>query len=267
MAFTERVANLPLLTGINLPDQVAIVTGAGAGIGRATAYVLAQAGCRLALGEIDADKGEATAQELVAAGHQAVAVPTDVAHRPDVDRLVETALTQFGTIDILVNVAGLYPSKLIMEMTEEEWDHVFGVNIKGVFNCCQAVLSTMVEKKSGKIVNFSSMDGVQPGVMPGRSGYGNSHYCSSKSAVITFTKNLAAEMAPYGINVNTISPGWVGTETARSGGRFEEGLVQVPLGRAAEPEEIGQLVLFLVSEAASFMTGENVIFAGGCIMD
>jgi 3-oxoacyl-[acyl-carrier protein] reductase len=243
------------------------VTGAGTGIGKATAHVLAQAGCRIVIGEIVAEWGDATAREIEAGGHAAVAVPTDVAIRSDAQRLANTALERFGTIDILANIAGLYPAALVVEMKEEEWDRVFDVNIKGIFNCCQAVIPTMMARRSGKIVNIASVDGMQPGIMPGRSGYGNSHYCASKGAVITFTKCLAAEMAPYGVNVNAISPGWVATQHALSGGRFEEGLKHVPLGRGAQPEEVAQIVLFLASEAASFMTGENLVFSGGCVMD
>jgi NAD(P)-dependent dehydrogenase (short-subunit alcohol dehydrogenase family) len=263
----NKLANLPLLKGIDLRDKVAIVTGAGTGIGKATAHVLAQAGCRIVIGEIVPEWGDATAREIEAGGHTAIAVPTDVAIRSDAQRLANTALERFGTIDILANIAGLYPAALVVEMKEEEWDRVFDVNIKGIFNCCQAVIPTMMARRSGKIVNIASVDGMQPGIMPGRSGYGNSHYCASKGAVITFTKCLAAEMAPYGVNVNAISPGWVATQHALSGGRFEEGLKHVPLGRGAQPEEVAQIVLFLASEAASFMTGENLVFSGGCVMD
>jgi 3-oxoacyl-[acyl-carrier protein] reductase len=194
-------------------------------------------------------------------------VPTDVAISSDAQRLAERALERFGTIDILANVAAVYPAALVVEMKEEEWDRVFDVNVKGVFNCCQAVIPTMMAKRSGKIVNIASVDGMQPGIMPGHSGYGNSHYCASKGAVITFTKSLAAEMAPYGVNVNAISPGWVATEKALSGGRFEEGLKHVPLGRGAQTEEVAQIILFLVSQAASFITGENLVFSGGSVMD
>ncbi len=267
MNLSSKVANLPLVKGIDLRGQVAIVTGAGAGIGKATAHVLAQAGCRIVIGELVPGLGEATVREIEEGGHTAVAVPTDVAIRSDAQRLAETAIERFGTIDILANVAGVYPAALVVDMKEEEWDRVFDVNIKGVFNCCQAVIPTMMAKRSGKIVNIASADGMQPGIMPGRSGYGISHYCASKGAVITFTKCLAAEMAPYGVNVNAISPGWVATEKALSGGRFEEGLKHVPLGRGAQPEEVAQIVLFLVSEAASFMTGENLVFSGGSVMD
>jgi len=267
MDLSSKAANLPLLKGIALPGQVAIVTGAGAGIGKATAHVLAQAGCKIVVGDIVPEWGEATASELRDGGHEAVAVEMDVAIRSDAQRLAEVALERFGKIDILVNIAGVYPAALVVDMEEEEWDRVFAVNIKGTFNCCQAVIPTMMEKRHGKIVNIASVDGLQPGIMPGRSGYGLAHYSTSKGAVITFTKCLAAEMAPYSVNVNALSPGWVRTEHALSGGRFDEGLKHVPLGRGADPTEVGQMILFLVSEAASFMTGENVVFSGGCAMD
>jgi 3-oxoacyl-[acyl-carrier protein] reductase len=267
MSALDSIKSLPLLQGIDLQGKVAIVTGAGSGIGKSTAKVLAEAGCRVVIGEIVAEAGEATAQEIRDRGGQAINVAMDVAIRSDAQRLIDAALAEFGTIDILTNIAGLYPAVLVKDMTEEEWDRVYAVNIKGIFNCCQAALPTMMEKRNGKIISIASVDGMQPGIMPGRSGYGNSHYCSSKGAVITFTKCLAAEMAPYGVNVNAISPGWVATERALSGGRFEEGLKHVPLGRGARPEEVGQIVLFLASDAASFMTGENLVFSGGCVMD
>jgi NAD(P)-dependent dehydrogenase (short-subunit alcohol dehydrogenase family) len=267
MSTSDKYSDLTLLKGIDLRNKVAVVTGSGAGIGKATAHILARAGCRIVIGEINPEWATATAREIEEWGGEAVPVVMDVAIRQDAQRLMETALKNFGSIDILANIAGLYPSALVSVMKEEDWDRVFDVNIKGIFNCCQAAIPTMMAKHSGKIVNIASVDGMQPGIMKGRSGYGNSHYCSSKGAVITFTKCLAAEMAPYTVNVNALSPGWVATEHALSGGRFYEGLNQVPLGRGAQPEEVGQMVLFLASAAADFMTGENLVFSGGCVMD
>jgi 3-oxoacyl-[acyl-carrier protein] reductase len=267
MSTTDKYSDLTLLKGIDLHGKVAVVTGAGAGIGKATAHILARAGCRIVIGEINAEWAAATAREIEEWGGAAIPVVMDVAIHQDAQRLMETALKNFGTIDILANIAGLYPSALIADMKEEDWDRVFDVNIKSMFNCCQAAIPTMMARRSGKIINMASVDGMQPGIMPGRSGYGNSHYCSSKGAVVTFTKCLAAEMAPYAVNVNALSPGWVATEHALSGGRFYEGLNQVPLGRGAQPEEVGQMILFLASPATDFMTGENLVFSGGCVMD
>jgi 3-oxoacyl-[acyl-carrier protein] reductase len=217
--------------------------------------------------DIDLALAEETAAMIGAAGGVAVAVQADVAVQAEVRRMVAIALERFGTVDILANVAGIYPAALVVDIAEEQWDRVFAVNVKGVFNCCQAVLPTMMEKRGGKIVNVASTDGMQPGIWPGQSGYGISHYCASKAAVITFTKCLAAEMAPYGVNVNAISPGWIATEKALAGGRFEEGLTHVPLHRGARPEEVGQAILFLASPAADFVTGENLVMSGGSVMD
>jgi 3-oxoacyl-[acyl-carrier protein] reductase len=264
--FPPEISQLPLLKGIDLSGKVAVVTGAD-GIAKATARVLGAAGCRLVIGELVAEVGDAVAAALRDFGCEAVAVQTDVSLHVHAQRLIRTALEEFGTVDILANVAGVYPAALVAEVSEETWRRVFAVNVEGVFNCCQAVLPTMMAKRGGKILNVASTDGVQPGIFPGMSGYGNAHYCASKGAVITFTKALAAEVAAYGINVNTISPSWVATEKAVAGGRFEEGLRHVPLGRGARPEEVAQAILFLVSDAAGFMTGENLIFSGGSVMD
>lgn len=245
---------------------MAIVTGS-TGIAKATIEVLGAAGCRLVVADILPEPAEAVTEALRQAGCDALSVPTDVAVGAEVRKMVDATLKRFGTVDILVNVAGIYPAALVTDYTEKIWDRMFAVNTKGVFNCCQAVLPTMMAKRSGKIVSIGSTDGMQPGIFPGMSGYGISAYCASKGAVLTFTKALAAEAAPYNINVNAISPGWVATEKALAGGRFEEGLRHVPLGRGSRPEEVAQAILFLVSEASSFMTGENLVFSGGSVMD
>jgi 3-oxoacyl-[acyl-carrier protein] reductase len=267
MGVSGDLSSLPLVTGVDMSGKVAIVTGAGLGVGRATSRVLARAGCRVVAADIEVALAEETVAMIASVGGTALAAGADVASAIEVRQMVARALEAFGTVDILANVAGIYPAALVVDITEEQWDRVFAVNAKGVFNCCQAVLPIMMEKRSGKIVNVASTDGMQPGIWPGQSGYGISHYCASKAAVITFTKCLAAEMAPYGVNVNAISPGWIATEKALAGGRFEEGLSHVPLHRGARPEEVGQAILFLASAAADFMTGENLVMSGGSVMD
>ena len=261
------LSSLSLVTGVDLTGKVAIITGAGLGVGRATSRVFAQAGCSVVAADLDLALAAETVRMIVAAGGTALAVQMDVAVQADVLRSLAQVVERFGTVDILANVAGIYPAALVLDISEEQWDRVFAVNVKGVFNCCQAVLPTMIEKRGGKIVNVASTDGVHPGIWPGESGYGNSHYAASKAAVITFTKCLAAEMAPYGVNVNAISPGWIATEKALAGGRFDEGLKHVPLRRGAKPEEVGQAIMFLASPAADFMTGENIVLSGGSVMD
>jgi 3-oxoacyl-[acyl-carrier protein] reductase len=261
---SSDLTSLPLVTGVDLTGKVAIVTGAGFGVGRATSRVFAQAGCSVVAADIDLVLAAETVRMIVAAGGTALAVQMDVAVQADVLRAVAQAVERFGTVDILANVAGIYPAAMVLDISEEQWDRVFAVNVKGVFNCCRAVLPTMIEKRGGKIVNVASTDGMQPGIWPvgiwpRQSGYGNSHYSASKAAVITFTKGLAAEMAPYGVNVNAISPGWTATEKALAEGRFEEGLKHVPLRRGAKAEEMGQAIMFLASPAADFMTGENIV--------
>jgi 3-oxoacyl-[acyl-carrier protein] reductase len=253
-------ATLELIRGISLQDKVAIVTGAASGIGKAIAHALAQAGCDIVIADIDLEGGETTVREVEEIGRTAIAVRADVRSRSDCERMVSAALERFGTIDILVNNAGIYPAAPLVEMKEDEWDEVLDINLKGVFLCSQAVMPTMMARRSGRIVNIASIDGKTPGHI-------NAHYSASKAGVISLTRSMAAELAPYGINVVAIAPGWTATEKILRGERWKEAVEKIPLGRLAQPEEIAHVILFLVSEAASYITGETINVSGGLVMD
>lgn len=178
--------------------------------------------------------------------------------------MVKGILDHYGTIDILVNNAGIVQSATVEKMTEEEWDKVMRVNLKGVFNCCKAVLQTMKRQKKGKIINISSLAGKNGGIKTGAA------YAVSKAGVICFTKTLARELAAYGINVNSVAPSMVETELATNFTTQEqrkELLMNIPLKRFGKEEEIAELVLFLSSNSSDYITGETVNINGGSYMD
>lgn len=174
--------------------------------------------------------------------------------------MVKTALTKFGRIDILVNNSGIYPNKNLIDMTEEEWDKVLNVNLKGTFNCTKAALPTMIKQKYGKIVNIASIAGTTVGYV------GLTHYCASKAAILGFTKAAALELAQFGININAIAPGPVetpGMNTALNGGSLEPIIQTIPIKRLAQPTDIATLVVFLASDESSNITGQCIISDGG----
>lgn len=242
-----------------LKDKVAIVTGAGLGIGRGIALSLAKNGVKVVVTDISDEIFEVV-KEIEASGSQGLAVKCDVTDREQVDDAVKRTLEKFGRIDILVNNAGIYPFKSFTEMTEEEWDKVMNVNVKGIFNFTKAVLPKMIEQKYGKIISTSSIAGSIV-------GYASLvHYSASKAAIFGFTKALALEVAQYGINVNTVCPGAIDTPGTRKG-LTEEAYVQVkktiPLGRWGQPEDIANVVVFLASDKSSYITGQCIVADGG----
>ncbi|NWF92062.1 MAG: 3-oxoacyl-[acyl-carrier-protein] reductase [Syntrophaceae bacterium] len=246
---------------MKLEAKVAWVTGAAQGIGRTVALLLAQNGADIAVSDINLEKAEETAKEIEAMGRRAMAIKTDVADARDVERTVETILRRFGQIDILVNNAGIARDRLILRMTEEDWDAVIDVNLKGTFNCTKAVIRYMSKQRSGKIVNIASVVGEMGNI-------GQANYAASKAGVIGLTKTVAREFAQRGINVNAIAPGYI--ETAMTDAlpeKVKEELKRmIPMERLGKPEDVAQAVLFLVSEASSYITGQVLNVNGGIYM-
>ena len=246
---------------MKLADKVAMVTGAAQGIGKAVALLLARNGADIVVSDVNVEKAEETAKEVQALGRKALAIKVDVAKLGDVEKMVEGILAQFGKVDILVNNAGIARDKLILRMTEEDWDAVLNINLKGTFNCTKAVVRHMSKQKGGKIVNIASVVGEM-----GNPGQGN--YAASKAGVIGFTKTIAREFAQRGINVNAIAPGYIETPmTDALPEKAKEELKRlIPMDRLGKPEDVAEAVLFLVSEASSYITGQVLNVNGGIYM-
>lgn len=244
---------------IVLEDKIAIVTGGAQGIGRGIALMLAESGAKVAVVDIS-DKIDEVAKAIEDLGSSGLALKCNVADHEEVRKVSEKVLEKYGRVDILVNNAGIYPFKPFVEMTEEDWDKVMNVNVKGIFNFTKAVLPKMVERNYGKIVNLSSVAGEEL-------GYANLvHYSASKSAILGFTRSLALEVAKHGINVNSICPGAIETPGATgeiSKELYEQTKNSIPLGRWGKPEDIANTVVFLVSEYGSYITGQCIVVDGG----
>jgi 3-oxoacyl-[acyl-carrier protein] reductase len=244
-----------------LKGKVALVTGAAQGIGKAVALLLARNGADIIVSDINLEKAEETAREVEGLGQRALAVKTNVAEANDVEKMVQTALERFGRIDILINNAGITRDKLLLRMSDEDWDAVLGVNLRGTFLCTRAVIRPMAKQKSGKIVNIASVVGTM-----GNAGQAN--YGASKAGVIGFTKTVAREYAPRGINVNAIAPGYIETPmTEALPEKAKEELKRmIPMDRLGKPEDVAEAVLFLVSEASTYITGQVLHVNGGIYM-
>jgi len=244
-------------------DRVALVTGAGRGIGRAIAIALAREGANVVVNDLDAHSAEETANEIKAIGRGALAIRADVSNSTEVSKMVERTIETFKRIDILVNNAGIFSSVPLDNMTEDEWNKVMNVNLKGVFICSQAAMRFMKKQRSGKIVNLGSLAAKVGGIFAG------ADYAASKAGVICLTKSLAKQLAPYGINVNAVAPGVIATEMTKNWPNDvkENFLRQIPLGRFGTPEEVAEAVLFLVSDSANYITGTTIDVNGGIRMD
>ena len=245
-----------------LDGKVALVTGASRGIGRAIAVKLASEGAKVAVNYAgNTAKAEEVKAEIEKNGGEAVLVQADISDSKAVDAMIEKVTEAFGSIDILVNNAGITRDGLLMRMKEEDFDAVINTNLKGVFYCTKAVSKLMMKKRSGRIVNMASVVGLM-----GNAGQAN--YAAAKAGVIGFSKSAAKELAARGIRVNVVAPGFIATDmTAAMTDKAKEAtLAGIPMKRMGEPEDVANAVLFLVSDYASYITGQTVNVDGGMVM-
>jgi len=249
---------------MKLKDRVAIVTGGARGIGKAIVQTFVREGAKVALVDIEEIKKlEALKRETEKMGGEVITISCDITKSSDVNEMVGKVQKAFGRVDILVNNAGIIRRGTIETVTEEDWDRVIEVNLKGTFNCSKAVVEIMKQQRYGKIVNVSSIAG-KMGDITSAPGYG-----SSKAGMDALAKTLARQLAPYGINVNAVSPHAIETEmSAEWSAERRKGIIaSIPLGRLGKPEDVAEAVLFLASDEASFITGEILDVNGGALMD
>ena len=241
-----------------LEEKTAVVTGASRGIGKAIALKFAQEGCNVAFTDLFEDENmKSTEAELKALGINAKGYASDASKFEDTDKVVNQIVNDFGTIDVLVNNAGITKDTLLMRMTEEQWDAVINVNLKSVFNFTKAVQKTMLKQRSGSIINLSSVVGVSGNA-------GQSNYSASKAGIIGFTKSVARELGSRGIRSNAIAPGFIITEmTAKipedARKAWED---SIPLKRGGTPEEVASVAVFLASELSSYVSGQLIQVCG-----
>ncbi len=243
---------------MDLTGKRAIVTGAGQGIGKATALKLAQRGADVIVDDINPETAPQTAREIQALGKKAVAVIADVSQRDAVEKLIQTAVQELGGVDILVNNAGIARSNVLQRLKDEQWDEVLNVNLKGIFYGTQAAVPHMIKQRSGKIISISSIYGRIGAV-------GDANYAASKAAIVGFTRSVAKEVARYNINVNAIMPGLVDTSLLRGiPEKYLKSMIdEIPLKRVGHPEDIAHVVAFLASDDSSYMTGTILEVTGG----
>lgn len=241
-----------------LKDQVAFVTGATAGIGKAIAKEFAKAGAHVVALGTNSERGQELVQE---AGGNITFMQVDVSNKEQVEKAIEETLVKYQKIDILVNNAGITRDALLMRMSDEDWERVLAVNLTSCFYTSRAVMRSFMKAKRGKVINVSSVVGIMGNA-------GQTNYAASKGALISFSKSLAKEVASRGITVNCIAPGYIDTSMTEKipEAKREEAIGHIPLGRMGKPEDIANACLFLASPAADYITGQVIVVDGGLVM-
>lgn len=246
---------------MKLEGKTAVITGGARGIGKEIAKVLAKQGANCVLCDVNAQELEIAASEIESLGVQCMPLALNVCDLKQCVDAMNKIIDKFKKIDILINNAGITRDGLLLRMKEEDWDSVISVNLKGTFNCTKAAVKVMLKQKSGRIVNVASIIGVMGNA-------GQSNYAASKAGIIGLTKSVAKEVASRNINVNAIAPGFIETKmTEVLSEEVKEAMrKQIPLNRFGKPEDVGNLVLFLVSDDASYITGQVIKIDGGMVM-
>ena len=243
---------------MRLKDRKAIVTGAGRGIGRAIAAAFAREGADVAVCDMNFPAVQAVAQELEPLGRRILPIAVDVTRKAQVDAMVGRATEAFGRVDILVNNAGVIRDAMLHKMTEEDFDQVIGVHLKGTWLCCRAVVDGMRAQRFGRIINMSSLSGKVGNV-------GQTNYSAAKAGIVGLTKAAALELARHNVTVNAIQPGFIDTDMTRAipDGPRQESIARIPMERVGLPEDVAGVALFLASDEAGYMTGAVLEVAGG----
>ncbi|MFQ3630083.1 3-oxoacyl-[acyl-carrier-protein] reductase [Roseiflexus sp.] len=247
---------------MSLKNKIAVVTGGSRGIGRAISTTLAAAGATVVVNyQRNAAAAEETVAAITAADGAAIGIQADVSVAEDVERLFKTVIERYGTIDILVNNAGITRDTLLLRMKEDDFDAVIDTNLRGVYLCTKAALRPMTKARSGRIINITSVVGLIGNA-------GQSNYAAAKAGIIGFTRAVAREMASRSITVNAVAPGYIETElTAGLGDQVRSAILEaIPLGRLGTPQDVANLVCFLASDAAAYITGQTLTIDGGMVM-
>jgi 3-oxoacyl-[acyl-carrier protein] reductase len=246
---------------MDFKGKTALITGSARGIGKVIAEKLAECGARVVISDVLQELADITAQEFIGKGYTAIAIKTDVTNASDVEHTIEEILAKFQTLDIVVNNAGITKDALMIRMSEEDWDRVININLKGAFLITQSAAKVMMKQRSGRIINISSVVGCM-----GNAGQAN--YAASKAGLIGLTKSAAKELAGRGITVNAIAPGYIMTEMTEKLPQAAKDafLSNIPLKRAGTPDDIAGVVAFLASDSAGYITGQVIGVNGGLLM-